>query len=62
MNAEPEVIELLGEAIRIAINMAQELQDIVDEAEAAGCTNPFPSTQALLNEWNAFYKTAQDME
>lgn len=49
MNTQDEIID-------IASRMGQELQDMIDEAEAAGCKNPLPGTKALLDEWEATYK------
>lgn len=46
----------LSDTIKFSIAMAQELQEIIGEAEAAGCTDPFPATQALLDEWESYYK------
>jgi len=46
----------LGGTTRFVTAMAQELQEIIGEAEAAGCKNPFPATQGLLKEWEVFYQ------
>ncbi|WP_396586429.1 hypothetical protein [Bermanella sp. R86510] len=39
----------------IAEQMAQELRDIIADAEEAGCSNPMPATQALLKDWESAY-------
>lgn len=44
------------ELIEIAERMAQELRDIISDAETAGSVDPFPATQALLEEWESIYK------
>jgi hypothetical protein len=41
--------------IQIATKMAQELQDIISDAENAGCKNPFPGTQLLVDEWEGIF-------
>jgi hypothetical protein len=46
----------LGGTTRFSIAMAQELQEIIGEAEDAGCENPFPDIQGLLKEWEVFYQ------
>lgn len=46
----------LSGATRFSIAMAQELQEIIGEAETAGCENPFPAIQGLLKEWEVFYQ------
>jgi hypothetical protein len=46
----------LSGATRFSTAMAQELQEIIGEAEAAGCENPMPSVQGLLKEWEVFYQ------
>lgn len=46
------------ELLDIATRMAQELQDMIDEAERAGCKNPLAGTQALLDEWETAFKEA----
>lgn len=46
--------------IEIATHMAQELQEFVEEAEKAGCKNPLPGTQALIDEFNEEYKKSDN--
>ena len=46
----------LSNTIKFSIAMAQELQEIIGDATESGCINPLPATQALLDEWEAFYK------
>jgi hypothetical protein len=46
----------LSSIIQYAIAMAQELEEIIGDATDAGCPNPMPGTQAIVNEWEAFYK------
>lgn len=40
----------------IGARMAQDLQEYIDEAENAGCKNPFPGTAALIDEWEKLHK------
>lgn len=49
-------MSIQDEILEIATRMAQELQDIIDDAEDAGCDNPLPGTKALLDEWEAAYR------
>tara|TARA_B110000196_G_C21141544_1_gene664062 strand:- start:41 stop:238 length:198 start_codon:yes stop_codon:yes gene_type:complete len=49
----------LSDVIKLSIAMAQELQEMIDEAEKAGCKNPMPATKALLDEWEAYYQEQQ---
>ena len=44
------------ELIDIAVKMAQELREIIDEAKEAGCVDPFPGIELLLDDWEAIYK------
>jgi hypothetical protein len=44
------------ELIEIAARMAQELCDVMCDAVAAGCKDPMPETQALVDEWEAIYR------
>lgn len=44
------------ELIDIATKLAQTIQDVIDEAEEAGCDDPFPDFRLLLEEWEAIYK------
>ena len=46
------------EFIDIGSRMAQELQDCIADAEAAGCENPFPGMKELIDEWEAIYARA----
>ena len=46
----------LGGTTRFSIAMAQELQEIIGDAERAGCENPFPAIQGLLKEWEVFFQ------
>ena len=46
----------LEELVETATLMAQELEDIITEAEEAGCDNPFPEIRALLNDWESIFK------
>jgi len=46
------------EVIEIGIKLAQTIQDVIDDAEEAGCDNPFPDFKMLLNDWEAVYKKA----
>ena len=43
------------EFIDIGNRMAQELQDVIADAETAGCSNPFPGMKELINEWEEIY-------
>ena len=43
------------EFIDIASRMAQELQDVIADAETAGCVNPFPGVKELIDEWESIY-------
>lgn len=45
--------------LEIAEQMAQELRDIIADAEEAGCNNPMPATQALLKDWESAYSENQ---
>jgi ArsR family metal-binding transcriptional regulator len=40
----------------------QELQDLIDEAEEAGCQNPYPGTAALIDEYNQIKQLPQQPE
>jgi len=40
----------------IGARMAQDLQEYIDEAENAGCKNPFPGTSELIEEWEQLHK------
>lgn len=44
--------------IDLGSRMAQELQDFVGEAEAAGGENPLPGVTELINEWDALVQRA----
>lgn len=46
----------LSGTTRFSIAMAQELQEIIGDAEQAGCENPFPAIQGLLKEWEVFFQ------
>lgn len=46
----------LGGTTRFSIAMAQELQEIIGDAEQAGCENLFPAIQGLLKEWEVFFQ------
>lgn len=48
-----DVIE--DELVDIGCRMAQELQDVLSEAEMAGCEDPFPHMKELINDWEAVY-------
>lgn len=41
------------ELIDIALVMAQELREFIDDAD---CDNPLLGTQALLNEWETLFQ------
>jgi len=43
------------EFIDIGSRMALELQDCIDDAEKAGCKDPFPGMKDLIDEWEAIY-------
>ena len=47
------------EIIEIAAKMAQELQDIIGDAEKAGCQNPLPGVKALIDEWEDVFSRTQ---
>ena len=52
-------VDALQELMVVAILMAQELQEFVDDAiEAGGGENALPATQELLRDWEAAYKKA----
>lgn len=59
-SALPELAELLGQVIEMAVNMSQELQDIADAGEEAGCE--MTSTKQLIEEWNTLYQAARVYE
>lgn len=44
-----------SELIDIGSRIAQELQEFIDEAEQAGCSDPLPGTKALIDEWEDIY-------
>jgi small-conductance mechanosensitive channel len=46
----------LSSTIAHATSMAQELQEIIGDAETAGCENPIPTSQALVDLWEALYQ------
>ena len=46
----------LALTLAAATAMAQELQDIIGDAEDAGCKNPLPESQALIDSWEALYQ------
>lgn len=51
-----ENIDVIEELMMKGSNLAQELQDFIDEAETAG--SPIPASQSLVDEWNESFKTA----
>ena len=52
--------EALQTLIATATNMAQELQDIIADAEQAG--SELPGTQTVLNEWEAAFKRYNQLQ
>lgn len=46
----------LNSTAAMAIAMAQEIQEIIGDAEDAGCKNPLPASQALIDLWEALYQ------
>lgn len=46
----------LSSTIAMAIVMAQELQEIIADAEQAGCPVTLPATQAVIDLWEALYQ------
>lgn len=46
----------LSLTLAAATAMAQELQDMIGDAEDAGCKNPLPASQALIDLWEALYQ------
>lgn len=59
-----EAIELLGEVIRMATAMAQELQDCIDDNHTHTLTTPTTPTtsQQLLDEWEQLYSKVSHLE
>jgi hypothetical protein len=49
------------EILEIAVCMAQELQDLVDEAEQPDGENPLSGASQLLDEWDEVYKRSWQM-
>ncbi len=50
-----ELSEKLERAESICIAMAQELTEMIGDAEDAGCKNPFPACQQLIDEWDEYH-------
>lgn len=46
----------LSLTIANATAMAQEIQEIIGDAEDADCKNPLPASQALIDLWEALYQ------
>jgi len=40
--------------VKIANKMAEELQNIINEAVDSGCNSPFSSMQDLVDEWDNY--------
>jgi hypothetical protein len=55
-NRIEELENKLSSTVAAATAMAQELQEIIGDAEDAGCENPLPVSQALIDLWEALYQ------
>lgn len=55
-----ERTELIAQAIHTACNMAQELQEFVDDAEARG--DNLPATTALIDDWIEIWRQLEDRQ
>jgi len=49
-------IDVIEELMMEGSNLAQELQDFIDDAETAG--GPLPVSQTLVDDWNESFKKA----
>lgn len=45
----------VDEIEQVAIKLADELQDVINDAVEAGSENPFPHIQNILDEWQEVY-------